>query len=74
MTSSHDAWAHLTDLLEDLTKAKSPMTTDIAGKATALYTGMNAGTITSLGERDMQIVCDALMQAVRPTKHVGSQI
>lgn len=69
MNSSHDAWADLTALLEHLTKATSPLSTEIAGKILELRTGMSGGGITELGERDMQTVCEALMQSVRPTKH-----
>jgi len=74
MNSSHDGWAHLTSLVEDLTKANSPMTTKIAERLTALHTGMDAGTITVIGEKDMQTICEGLMQSVRATKHEKSGI
>ena len=71
MTSSHDGWAHMRDLAQDL-GADSTIKSDIRDKVLDVYTRINDGDITALNERDAQTLCEAIMQSVRDTKSLRS--
>lgn len=58
MTSSHDGYTHMTNLVQDLA-ADTSVNENLRNRLSNLYTAMNGSSVT-LGHGDMMLIAQAL--------------